>query len=665
MKFFGCFVALCVFCCSNVLSQNKMDILPSKITEQDFELPKNPLIDDKKGAVILSDRGSISFVGNKNNNWISYVFVKKTRIKIVDKTSFKLASVRIYLYGRDERKDKLENISGSTYNMEDGKLVETKLKPEDIFEDQRGNNLTEKKFTMPGVKEGSVIEYSYSIRSYRYGYLPSWNFQHLNYPCLYSSIEIGIPDLLRYTILHKGIDSVPGFTTEESRERLQLASVTVTTAIHHHKWEMKNIEAFSENTFLYDPDNYVDRIEFYLAQTYNGQDVSSMTTWTSANAELLSAGGYGAAADQERSANLYNTMDKLTGGASNLEDAAKSIYAYVRNNFTCINDDDINVNYDLYEVNKRKKGNVAEINLLLTALLRQKGLKADPVILSTRDYGTHPVNYPTLDKMNYTICMLRLYGDTVYLDASKPQLGFGKLSLDCFNGHGRIISEKDTGDIFLFPESVHELSRTTIFIQNDEKSEGTMSGSIQFFPGYHDSYNIRKAINKEGIETYFKKVKGLYGNDVLVSNAGIDSLDRLETPLAVHYDIGFKPGNGEDLLYYNPVIGSEYKSNPFSAAERKCPVEMPAPVDDLYVINMEIPKGYVINEMPKSAKVMFNGNEGFYEYIIQKDETGIQLRTRIKLNRAVYMADEYNSLRDFFAFVVKKQTEQIVFKKKK
>jgi len=134
---------------------------------------------------------------------------------------------------------------------------------------------------------------------------------------------------------------------------------------------------------------------------------------------------------------------------------------------------------------------------------------------------------------------------------------------------------------------------------------------------------------------------------------------------SIHYDIGFKPGNGEDLLYYNPVIGSEYKSNPFSAAERKCPVEMPAPVDDLYVINMEIPKGYVINEMPKSAKVMFNGNEGFYEYIIQKDETGIQLRTRIKLNRAVYMADEYNSLRDFFAFVVKKQTEQIVFKKKK
>jgi hypothetical protein len=35
------------------------------------------------------------------------------------------------------------------------------------------------------------------------------------------------------------------------------------------------------------------------------------------------------------------------------------------------------------------------------------------------------------------------------------------------------------------------------------------------------------------------------------------------------------------------------------------------------------------------------------------------------LNKANFQPEDYNTLRDFFAYVVKKQSEQIVFKKKK
>jgi hypothetical protein len=41
------------------------------------------------------------------------------------------------------------------------------------------------------------------------------------------------------------------------------------------------------------------------------------------------------------------------------------------------------------------------------------------------------------------------------------------------------------------------------------------------------------------------------------------------------------------------------------------------------------------------------------------------MRSRIKLNKAIFEPDDYRTLRDFFAAVVKKQSEQIVFKKKK
>jgi len=42
----------------------------------------------------------------------------------------------------------------------------------------------------------------------------------------------------------------------------------------------------------------------------------------------------------------------------------------------------------------------------------------------------------------------------------------------------------------------------------------------------------------------------------------------------------------------------------------------------------------------------------------------VRLRSRIKLKKANYKPEDYNTLRDFFGFIVKKQSEQIVFKKK-
>jgi hypothetical protein len=86
-------------------------------------------------------------------------------------------------------------------------------------------------------------------------------------------------------------------------------------------------------------------------------------------------------------------------------------------------------------------------------------------------------------------------------------------------------------------------------------------------------------------------------------------------------------------------------------------------MDDTYTLNMEIPKGYVVDEIPKSAKVLFNTDEGFFEYLIVKDNERVQFRCRIKLKKANYKPEDYATLRDFFGFVVKKESEQIVFKK--
>jgi len=87
--------------------------------------------------------------------------------------------------------------------------------------------------------------------------------------------------------------------------------------------------------------------------------------------------------------------------------------------------------------------------------------------------------------------------------------------------------------------------------------------------------------------------------------------------------------------------------------------------NELYVLRMDIPAGYEVEELPKQVSVRLNGDDGSYEYGFLVDETSIQFRSRLILKRTFFQPEDYQSLRDFFAEVVKKENEFIVFRKKK
>jgi hypothetical protein len=643
-----------------VFGQDKIDLRFGNISPNDFALETSPVIDSNTNAVILSESGSTNFIGNENH-WFSYVYKKQVRIKIINDKALDVATVKIYLYGRGDKKDKLTDLKATTYTMEDSKIVTTKLSQTDIFEDKLSGNTSITKFTLPSAKAGSIIEYSYTITSYRYPDIPTWFFQH-RYPCLYSEYKVIFPAALRFVTVRYGMD--PFLTNKSStvkNNHYYMADLTLTSNDIMDLWAMKEIPAFKPESFINSPVDYLDKIEFVLAQTYNGEDIRDHgTTWESVTNGLLSEEDFGMAIDKDNSSNLFNTADKVTSHSINLAESAHQLFYYVRDNFACIPDDDIFLGDDLYTVNKKKKGSVADLNMLLIALLRQKGIPADPVILSTRDYGKNFADYPRLDKMNYVICMIRLGSDTVFLDASRPDLAFGNLSLECYNGHARLISTNGKS-IYFLPEKIKEQKSTGVIIVNDQG--GNLEGTVNTTVGFFGSEEIRQEIKSSGREKYFDHIKSGFTNEFSISNMKVDSLQSPEFPTTLHFNIKF-PVSG-DIIYFDPVVGSDYSKNPFDAVERKYPVTLPYPIDKIYLLSMEIPNGYTVDELPKSARVSYNGDEGFFEYLIQKEDNRIQFRSRIKLNETGFSAEDYTSLRDFFAFVIKKYAEQIVFKRKK
>lgn len=666
-------VILCL-CLSGslVLAQDKAKNTFGKITPADFNIPVNPIVDSNASAVVLSDRGEVHYIGNKHD-WFSYVYTRHTKIKILNKQAIDLATVRVPLYSRDEMVEKLSNVSASAYNLENGQIVEVKMDPKkDIFQDRLDKERTEAKFSLPGVKEGSIIEYQYTITSDYWDYLPSWEFQWERYPCLFSEYQVEIPQTMSFALVRQGIHpyavdngsvghEIYKVTTNDGTDRIDGESRDnfVSAGTIKHDWVIKDIPAFGEEKWLTTTDNYLDKIDFQVAGTFNGEDSTKYNTWSKATDELLAREDFGEPlqVDNEQ---VDDLADKIIAGMGDWSAQAKAIYYYVSHHFTCTHYDKY-ITSSLGDVIRKSSGSVGDINLLLIALLRRKGLHADPVVLSTRGEGFTLASYPMLRRMNYVIARLAVDGQVYYLDAAHPELGFGQLPEECYNGPARIISKRDSGTVFFEADSLKEHGVTMVLMSSTDKG---LEGSWQSIPGTEQSYEVRRDVGEHGLQQYFKDIQTRYGDDMEISHSGIDSLDKPEDPVKVHYDFVLKQPAGASVLYIDPLIGDGYRKNPFEAAERKYPVELPYAIDENYVFSMDIPEGYTVDELPKSVRVALNGDQGQFEYLIAHQGDQIQMRARLKMNKAWFSADDYHNLRDFFGYVVKKEAEQIVLKKK-
>jgi hypothetical protein len=219
------------------------------------------------------------------------------------------------------------------------------------------------------------------------------------------------------------------------------------------------------------------------------------------------------------------------------------------------------------------------------------------------------------------------------------------------------------GAVNLSTDSIKERKVTSFFITNDEK--GKWAGNVNQTLGYFESYKVRDKIKEKGQEEFFKDIKKEFGLDIAIQDSHIDSLVNLEEPVALHYGIELNPEK-DDILYINPMFTEGYRKNPFTASERTYPVEMPYTSDETYLLTMEVPNGYAVDELPKQlvAKLDDQGS-AYFEYRISQSGTTISLRSRIKFERTLFMPEEYETLREFFKMIVSKQNEQIVFKKKK
>ena len=124
------------------------------------------------------------------------------------------------------------------------------------------------------------------------------------------------------------------------------------------------------------------------------------------------------------------------------------------------------------------------------------------------------------------------------------------------------------------------------------------------------------------------------------------------------------------IVYVETPLAVQQLAETLGAAQR---VALDTEADSLHhyfekvcLLQLSVPEGYAVDELPKQVVVKLNEEgDGMFEYRISESNGTVSLRSRLRLRRSYFQPEEYEMLREFFNLIVKKHSEQIVFKKKK
>lgn len=600
-------------------------------------------IDSTAGAMVITDFGYISYDHN-----FEILLTHHVRMKIFNSSEFDRADIKIPFSSRD-RVDKLK---AATYNLENGKVVTTKVEKSDIFEESVNDNVDQKRFSFPNVKEGSIIEYSYKVNYGNWGSLSPWYFQS-SIPVLHSEYTVALPDYFNYKKVSKGY--VP-ITQERKNQTGNHNGGTFNVNVQ--RFIAKNIPAFEEEPYLACKNDHISNIRFELStliipgqihKTYMPPSYKAMSK------SIAESDWFGK--KLERGRFLREDVQTITADKETDEQKVKAIYDFVRDNFEVdysVKSENLKKIYDL------KKGYPLDINMILIAMLKEGGFDASGLKLSTTSHGKLNPFYSMSSNFNKTVCTVKIGEEDYLLDASNKNLPFNTLPESYNNGEGMVISADNFRWVDLTPKNI---SKKVISANLELDEEGYVTGKIDVSRGGYAAIDFRSNHKKDLAE--YKKNFSERKTTWEIMDHSVENLENVEVALKekIELEIEEYAESAGDIIYLTPIAYGRIDENPFKTAERLYPVSYGVPFNNTMSFRIKIPEGYEVDEKPEPMAIGLPNKAGSFFYNIQAMGDVLSVTARLMINKSEFLSEEYQYLREFYAQMIAKQAEQVVLKR--
>ena len=641
-----------------------------KVEDAIVKMTSHPL-DSTADAIVLMDYGVTQFRFDSEKGFY-YQLNRIKQIKVLSKDGLKYGDFEIPFYHTGASQENVSAIKGYTYNNIEGEITKTKLEKSSIFKEETTDNLGQVKVAMTDVRVGSVIELTYSITSPFIWNLTTWQFQDV-IPTVYSEYKVAIPEYFDYQLLQSGYHllatnehtTMAGSISINSKTRQENGKPVFRTEKidflnHKYRWIAKNVPAFIPESYVTSSSDFLTKIEFELRGTKypNKPYKEYMGTWGSLNKTFLDRANFGKALEQ--TGFMKDELEKISGLDSDLKKVAELVHL-VRNQ---VEWDDRNTRYvstTLRRVWIDQKGGMGDINLTIVAGLRKLGLKADPVLISTRSHGMVREQFAISNQFNGVIAIVELEDGVLLLDGTDRYLPVGVLPKRCLNGKGWRVSKTASGWVSLLPSSKQEHIVQGTF---EISPSGLLTGTVNLTDKGYAGYSSHKSLKMNGEEKYFENFQNK-NEDWLIEeyeyHQDVSSTEPFKSKYLVEMNEDLTLAG--DRVYFNPTLDEVMSTNPFKLEKREYPVDYAYPIRNAYMFKFTLPEEYQVEELPESTAFKLPDNAGLFRYNISSMGNEIQVMVDFRINKPMFAQTEYLTLKQFYHQVVLKCGEQVVLKK--
>lgn len=593
-------------------------------------------------AVILRKDATIIPDGYK---MFSYI---RTRIKILKQTGTGEGNIKIRYYHSGEV-EKIANLTAVTINYDaKGAKKMSPLSRKDIHytkEDQYYSTIT---FSMPEVREGSIIEFSYISERRYYKVVDYWYFQD-NLPVLHSMFDYTIMPGAEFSYRVLKSSELPIYMKESKTEGRLI-------------FTMDNLPGVPDEPFMDAKRDYLSRVELQMNSVGSSIDRQRfVATWPELTQELLRDENFGQAIQKKISGTEeLISQAKMIG---DVKDRMNYVYRHVQQRLAWDGYIGIYTAEKLKTVWEKKQGSTAEINIILLNLLNASEVPATPLLVSDRSHGKVSTSHPFISQFSKVVAYVEIGGKPYFLDASGNQVKTELIPENLLNTQGYLV-ERKTSRFIKVSDPLH-FEKRNVSIAGKITSQGILTGQVfvsdQEYSRMHREPELRKNaqtyIRKMYVEPYAKmKVDSFVIRNLEHDSLSLDQLVNFEHELE-------KTG---DYLLLTPNIFGGIEKNPFLADNRYTEINFGCKKLVTFSESFEVENGLVIDALPKSTALRTADTGLLVSRITDQTPDGkrIVVKLRFEINKTLYSAAEYDAVREFFKKMYSVLNDPIVLKKK-
>jgi hypothetical protein len=419
---------------------------------------------------------------------------------------------------------------------------------------------------------------------------------------------------------------------------------------------MRNLPGFKDEEFISSDDDYLVKLNFQLSKVIDQDGVSQnvITTWPEMIKDLIKNEDFGGFA--RKSEGIASKIFELKSlSLLPAQQKFDSILDFVKANFTWNKLNDKYASKSPRAFQKDKNGNNADINLFAIGLLNAVGIKAVPVILSTRDNGKIKYDYPFTHFFNYIVIMADIDGKKVLSDATNPLSKNDRIPEKCINDKGLII-QKDKVEWVGLQTVIPTKTQKAIMIT---VSDSTQNAVIQSSSTEYSALDNRTdyGTNTHIINKYLLNK----GYSVVDSSIIVKNQNDIKMPYILKYSINDKPEKVNNKIYVSPFLHEIIADSPLKQPNRSYPIDMIYPHKTSAFSEITIPDGYKVDFLPANDKI--NNDQFEFDYTTAENDKKISVSMIYYFKEPVYDASEYSKIKYYFNEIVNKGSEKIVFVK--